>query len=138
MADSSKNQDAPHRRVSDRGSGPPTIVGAGVSFRGDMIVPGAIMLSGTVRGDGDVGGMLSIARDALWEGKVRAGAAVIAGSLIGSIEVSGALEVGHTAKIKGQVTASSLAIAQGAVIEGDIQVTSGAPIVRFEEKRGGS
>jgi cytoskeletal protein CcmA (bactofilin family) len=137
MAASDKTKDAPHRRVSDRSGGPPTLISPGVSFRGDMIVPGSVVLSGTVRGDGDIGGMLSIARDALWEGKVRAGAAVIAGSLVGSIEVSGALEVGQTARIKGQVTASSLAIAQGAVIEGEMQVTSGDPIVRFEEKRSG-
>ena len=136
MADFDKTKDVPHRRVSDRSGGPPTVIGPGVSFRGDMIVPGSVVLSGTVRGDGDIGGMLSIARDALWEGKVRAGAAVIAGSLVGSIEVSGALEVGQTAKIKGQVTARTMAIAQGAVIEGEMQVTSGDPIVRFEEKRG--
>jgi hypothetical protein len=28
-----------------------------------------------------------------------------------------------------------LAIAQGAVVDGDITITSGAPITRFEEKR---
>jgi len=137
MAASDKSKDAPHRRVTDRGGGPPTVVGPGVTFRGDMIVPGSVMLSGTVRGDGDIGGMLSIAREAAWEGKVRASAAVIAGTLEGSIEVTGALEVGQTARIKGQVTARSLAIAQGAVIEGEMQVTSGDPIIRFEEKRGG-
>jgi len=136
MSDPDRTKGAPHRRVSDRGSGPPTVVAPGVSFRGDIIAPGAMVLSGTVRGDGDIGGTLSIARDALWEGKIKAGSAVIAGTLVGSIEVSGALEVGQTAIIRGQVTASSLAIAQGAVIEGEMQVTSGDPIVRFEEKRG--
>jgi cytoskeletal protein CcmA (bactofilin family) len=126
---------APHRRLSDRGSGPPTIIGTGVSFRGDVIAPGSVLLSGTVRGDGDIGGSLQIARDAHWEGQVRASAAVIAGQLTGSIECSGPLEVGAGAIIKGTVTARSLAIANGAVIEGEIQVTSGAKIVQFEERR---
>jgi cytoskeletal protein CcmA (bactofilin family) len=49
--------------------------------------------------------------------------------------VSDRLEVGSAAVIKGRLTAKSLAIARGAVIEGDIQVTSGEPIVQFEEKR---
>ena len=93
------------------------------------------MLSGTVRGEGDIGGMLTISRDALWEGKVRCGAAVIAGTMDGTIEVSGALEVGQSARVKGTISARTLAIASGAVIEGDLQVTSGADIVRFEEKR---
>ena len=126
---------APHRRLSDRGSGPPTIIGVGVTFRGDVIAPGSVLLSGNIRGDGDIGGSLQIARDAHWEGQVRAGSAVIAGHLTGSLECSGSLEVGAAAVIKGTVTAKTLAIANGAVIEGEIQVTSGAPIVKFEEKR---
>jgi cytoskeletal protein CcmA (bactofilin family) len=126
---------APHRRLVDRGSGPPTIIGLGTSFRGDVIAPGSVLLSGTVRGDGDIGGTLQIARDAHWEGQVRAGSAVIAGTLAGSIECSGPVEVGSAAVIKGAVTAKTLAIANGAVIEGEIQVTSGQKVVKFEEKR---
>jgi cytoskeletal protein CcmA (bactofilin family) len=135
MTDATESDTAQHRRVSDRRGGSPTVIAPGVSFRGDVIAPGSVLLSGTVRGDGEIGGTLSIARDAVWEGKVRASSAVIAGTLTGSIEVTGALEVGTTARIKGDVTASRLAIARGAVIEGDMQVTSGEAIVRFEEKR---
>lgn len=128
-------KDSQHRRVSDRGDTPPTVIAPGASFHGDVIVPGSLMLSGTVRGEGDVGGTLTISRDALWEGKVRCSAAVIAGTMDGTIEVSGALEVGQSARVKGTITARTLAIASGATIEGDLQVTSGADIVRFEEKR---
>lgn len=134
MSDPTESDKAPHRRVSDR-SGSPTVIAPGVTFRGDVIAPGSVMLSGTVRGDGEIGGTLSIARDALWEGKVQASSAVIAGKLTGVIAVTGALEVGNTAHIKGQVTARTLAIARGAVIEGEIQVTSGEAIVQFEERR---
>lgn len=128
--------DAPNRRLTDRRGGPPTVIGTGVSFRGDIVVPGAIMLSGNVCGDGDIGGTLSIGRGAHWEGTVRARSAVIAGALTGSIEVTEQLEVGAAAVIRGTVTARTLAIARGAVIEGELTVTSGAPIVQFEEKRG--
>jgi len=127
--------DAPNRRLVDRSSGPPTVIGAGVQFRGDIVAPGAVMLSGSVQGDGDVGGMLTIARDAHWEGQVRARSGVLAGRLTGSIVVADRLEVGANAVIKGSVSAKSLAIARGAVIEGDILVTSGEPVVQFEEKR---
>lgn len=129
------DETAPHRRLVDRGSGPPTIIGIGVSFRGDVIAPGSVMLSGTVRGDGDIGGTLQIARDALWEGQVRAGSAVIAGALTGSIECTGPVELGAAAIVKGSITARTLAIANGAVIDGEIQVTSGAGVIKFEEKR---
>jgi cytoskeletal protein CcmA (bactofilin family) len=124
-----------NRRLTDHRDGPPTVISAGVTFRGDIIAPGAVILSGNVRGDGDIGGMLSVSRSAHWEGHVRARSGIIAGTLTGSILVTEQLEVGARAVIKGNVTARTLAIARGAVIEGEIQVTSGAPVVQYEEKR---
>ena len=125
----------PKRRLSDRSNGPPTVIGEGVTMQGDLVAPGTVMLCGTVHGDGEIGGTLSIARGALWEGQVRARCAVVAGRLTGSLTVDDKLEVGAAAVIRGRISARSLAIARGAVIEGDILVTSGEPIVQFEEKR---
>ena len=48
---------------------------------------------------------LQIARDAIWEGQVRASSAVIAGALTGSIECTGPVELGAAAVIKGSITA---------------------------------
>jgi cytoskeletal protein CcmA (bactofilin family) len=123
------------RRLSDRTNGSPTVLAESVTFTGDLVVPGALVLSGSVRGDGQIGGTLSIARGARWEGQVKAKAAVVAGELTGSLDVADRLEVGSAAVIRGRVSARSLAIARGAVIEGDILVTSGEPIVQFEERR---
>jgi cytoskeletal protein CcmA (bactofilin family) len=123
------------RRISDRTNGSPTVLAEGATFTGDIVVPGALVLSGAVRGDGDIGGTLSIARGARWEGQVRARTAVVAGELIGSLTVADRLEIGAAAVVKGRISARSLAIARGAVIEGDILVTSGEPIIQFEEKR---
>lgn len=124
----------PNRRLRDRGTAP-TVIGTGVRFRGDIIAPGAIMMSGHVTGDGDIGGTLAISRGAHWEGHVKARDGIIAGSLTGGIEVTQQLEVGAAAVIKGNVIARTLAVARGAVIEGEIQITSGAVMVQFEEKR---
>jgi cytoskeletal protein CcmA (bactofilin family) len=66
---------------------------------------------------------------------VRAVQAVIAGKITGEITIDEKLEIGQTAVIRGSVTARTLAIAKGAVVDGDITVTSGTPITRFEEKR---
>jgi cytoskeletal protein CcmA (bactofilin family) len=127
--------EAPKRRFGDRGNGPPTVIGEGVELLGDIRAPGALMLSGSVKGDGEIGGTLSISRGAHWEGEIKVHDAVIAGRVTGAITVEGKLELGAQAVIRGRVSAKSLAIARGAVIEGDILVTSGAPIVQFEEKR---
>ena len=45
------------------------------------------------------------------------------------------LEVSASAVIEGEIVAKVLAIANGARIEGEVTVTSGKPIMKFEEKR---
>ena len=49
------------RRISDRVNGSPTVLAESVTFTGDLVVPGALVLSGSVKGDGEIGGTLSIA-----------------------------------------------------------------------------
>ncbi|MDR2214306.1 MAG: polymer-forming cytoskeletal protein [Nevskiaceae bacterium] len=125
--------DAPKRSASERNNAAsPTVIPEGAQVHGDVRAPGAVMLSGTVRGDGDVGGRLSIAKGASWEGMVKAREAVIAGSVIGGLVVEGKLEAGPQAVIRGHVSAKVLAIADGAVVEGDITITSDASIVPLE------
>ena len=128
--------DTPKRRLLDQMGAVPTYVAAGSRITGDIEVPGALVMCGQVRGDGDVKGPLSLADGARWEGEVHARSGVIAGSITGAIRVDEKLEIRATAVIRGRVTARSIAIAKGAVIEGEVTVTSGEPIVNFEEKRG--
>jgi cytoskeletal protein CcmA (bactofilin family) len=51
--------------------------------------------------------------------------------------VEGKLEVGASAVLRADIVARSIAVAKGAVIDGAVTVTSGEPVVRFEEKRQG-
>ena len=60
----------------------------------------------------------------------------LAGKITGGLSVQGKLEIGHTAVIRGKVSARTIAIAKGAIIDGDIEVTSDTPMLEFEEKRG--
>ena len=53
----------------------------------------------------------------------------------GGLSVRDKLEIGHTAVIRGKVSARTIAIAKGAIVDGEIEVTSGAPVLQFEEKR---
>jgi cytoskeletal protein CcmA (bactofilin family) len=127
--------DTPKRRLLDQMGAGPTYVAAGSRITGDVEAPGALVMCGQVRGDGDVKGPLSIAAGARWDGEVHARSGVIAGTIAGTIRVDEKLEIRATAVIRGRVTARTLAIAKGAVIEGEVTVTSGEPIINFEEKR---
>jgi cytoskeletal protein CcmA (bactofilin family) len=126
---------SPRRRLFDTLSGSPTLLGEGARFIGDLECEGPLVLCGQVRGDGRIDGALNIAGSAHWEGNVTAQQAVVTGRVSGSLTVAGKLEIGRSAVIHGSVTAQSLAIAQGAVVDGDIRVTGEAPITRFEERR---
>ena len=128
-------RDPPRRRLLDRITGSPTLIGAGARFEGDIETSGPLALNGTVVGDGVVHGALAIASGAHWQGSVRAATAVVAGAVTGDLMVEGKLEIGKTAVIRGNVHARTVAIANGALIDGGLTVTGEAPLVRFEEKR---
>jgi cytoskeletal protein CcmA (bactofilin family) len=123
------------RRFLDRAASTPTVIGEGTVFVGNMRGFGPFVISGAVQGDGELLGDLSLAVGATWLGNIRAQRAIVAGQIVGSLEVEDKLEIGHTAVIRGRISARTVAIARGAIVDGDIDVTSGAPVVQFEEKR---
>jgi len=127
--------DTPKRRLIDQLGSSPTFVAEGCHLTGDVETDGPLVVCGAIRGDGRVGGALSMAARSQWEGEIHAQAAVIAGRVSGKLVVERKLEVGSTAVIQADIVASIIAIAKGAVIDGEVTVTSGEPIVEFEEKR---
>jgi cytoskeletal protein CcmA (bactofilin family) len=128
--------DAPKRRLVDQIGVSPTFMAAGCRFIGDIETDGPLVVCGAIRGDGRIGGALSMAAKSQWEGEIHAQAAVIAGRISGRLVVEEKLEVGATAVIRADIVARSIAVAKGAVIDGEMTITSGEPLVRFEEKRG--
>jgi cytoskeletal protein CcmA (bactofilin family) len=124
------------RRLLDQIAASPTFVAEGSRVTGDVETAGPLVVCGTIRGDGRVGGALHMAVTAQWEGEIHARAAVIAGKISGRLVVEEKLELGATAVIRADLVARSIAIAKGAVIDGTVTVTSGQPVVEFEEKRG--
>jgi cytoskeletal protein CcmA (bactofilin family) len=128
----------PKRRLLDMVGAAPTFIAAGCRVTGDIETAGAVVVCGAVRGDGKIGAALSMARDSAWEGEIHARHAVIAGVISGKLIVAEKLEIGSSAVLRADVVARSIAIAKGALVEGVMQVTSGKPIVNFEEKRGAS
>jgi cytoskeletal protein CcmA (bactofilin family) len=127
--------DAPKRRLLDQLGGSPSFVAQDCRVTGDVEMNGPLVVCGVIRGDGNVAGALHMAAKSQWEGEVRAQRAVIAGTIIGKLSVEDKLEIGSTAVVRAQISARSIAIAKGAVIEGEVIVTSGKPVVTFVEKR---
>jgi cytoskeletal protein CcmA (bactofilin family) len=112
-----------------------TFIGAGSVIVGDIRGKGQFVVSGEVHGDGHLEGALTLSITGSWHGDLRAAQAHIAGQVTGALHVEDKLEIGGNAVIRGRVTARTIAIAKGAIVDGEITITSGAPIVQFEEKR---
>ena len=124
------------RRLIDQIGSAPTFVAEGSRLTGDLEAAGPLVVCGTIRGDGRVGGALHMAVTAQWEGEIHARAAVIAGKITGKLVIVEKLEIGSSAVLRADIVARSIAVAKGAVIDGTVTVTSGQPVVQFEEKRG--
>jgi cytoskeletal protein CcmA (bactofilin family) len=127
--------DNPRRRATDRATSSPTFIGAGTTLTGNLACEGDLIIGGNVIGDSTVRGAFTLSEGARWEGRLSVKNAVIAGEWHGEIIATEKLEIRKSARIRGAVTARSIAVAKGAVIEGEMAVTSGAPIVHYDEKR---
>jgi cytoskeletal protein CcmA (bactofilin family) len=133
----------PKRRFLERAASPtalpasPTVIGADTVFVGNIRGKGHFIVSGEIHGDGELEGALHLAVTANWHGTVHADQAIVAGKITGGLIVRDKLEIGYTAVIRGRVSARTIAIAKGAIVDGQIEVTSGTPVVEFEEKREG-
>jgi cytoskeletal protein CcmA (bactofilin family) len=123
------------RRLIDQIGDSPTFVSEGSRLTGDLETSGPLVMCGAVRGDGRVAGALRMAATAEWQGEIHAQAAVVAGRISGKLVVEDKLEVGATAVLHADLVARSIAVAKGAIIDGEVTVTSGEPVVQFEEKR---
>jgi len=123
------------RRFLEGNSATPTFIGAESVIVGNIRGAGHFVVSGEVHGDGELDGALNLSASGSWHGHIRAQQAIVAGTILGGLRVEGKLEIGYTAVIRGKVSARTVAIAKGAIVDGEIEVTSDSPVVRFEEKR---
>ena len=128
-------QELPRRRLLDRLGSAPSLIAQHTRLVGNIDTQGALLLDGTVQGNGRVSGEVAIASGARWEGDLHAARAVIAGTVVGNVTIDDKLEIGASARLRGRVTAKRIAIALGAQVDGEIACTGTEPIVEFVEKR---
>jgi cytoskeletal protein CcmA (bactofilin family) len=123
------------RRIQDSSRGPTTYIAPSTKIVGTISGQGAYVFCGTVEGDCDIDGPLTLAEGGRWKGILKATDIVVAGFVEGDVIAHQRVEIAGTAKVSGSLSGNSIAVAEGAVIEGEIRVTSGEPAVRFQEKR---
>ncbi len=123
------------RRIQDTTNGPTTYVAASTKIVGTIAGKGAYVFCGSVEGDCDIEGPLTLAAGGHWKGVLKATDIVVAGVVEGDVIAAQRVEILGTARITGSLAGNSIAVAEGAIIAGEIKVTSGATPVTFQEKR---
>jgi cytoskeletal protein CcmA (bactofilin family) len=123
------------RRIRDSASGPTTYIAPSTKIVGTISGQGSYVFCGTVEGDCDIDGPVTLADGGRWKGTLRATDIVVGGVVEGDVIARQRVEIGGTARVSGSLAGNSIAVAEGAVIEGEIRVTSGEAPVQFQEKR---
>lgn len=125
------------RRIQDTTKGPTTYISASTKVVGTITGQGAYVFCGTVEGDCDIDGPLTLAQGGHWKGTLKAVDIVVAGTVEGDVVAQQRVEISGSARISGSLSGNSIAVAEGAIIEGEIKVTSGAEPTTYQEKRQG-
>lgn len=123
------------RRIQDNAGGPTTFVAPATRIEGKITGKGVYVFCGSVEGDCDIDGPLTLAEGGRWKGTLRARDVVVAGIVEGDVIAKQKVEIAGTARVTGSLAGNSIAVAEGAVIEGEIKVTSGDIPKTFHEKR---
>ena len=124
------------RRITDSSSGPATYIAPDSKITGSLSGEGSYVFCGRMDGDCDIDGTLTLAENGHWVGTLKATDVIVAGTVDGDVIASDRVEIAGSARISGSLSGRSIAVAEGAVIQGNIMVTSGTEPKRFEEKRG--
>lgn len=123
------------RRILDSADGAATYISPTTKIIGRLIGKGNYVFCGELEGECDIDGPITLAAGSKWKGTLRASDVIIAGRMEGDVIAKHRIEVSETAHVTGALAGRSIAVAEGAVIEGDIKVTNGTSPQEFKEKR---
>jgi cytoskeletal protein CcmA (bactofilin family) len=137
--DPPKPPDPPARRFTDAPQASDTIIGARTRIVGQVTAEGPVDLGGHIEGDLRVGAHCRIRPGARVSGRLEARTLVVEGEVSGPGIVADKVEIGAAATVRASIKARVVAIADGALFEGEVQMTAAAATTpqTFTEKRTG-
>ena len=125
------------RRLADTGT-PATVIGRGMTVRGDLAGGDAVEIRGTLEGDCRTSGLCVVAQGGRVLGNVEAAGLVVAGEIEAGMLAAERIEIRAAARVRGSITDRVVAIADGAFYQGDVQMLgpeAPAGPVYFKDRR---
>jgi cytoskeletal protein CcmA (bactofilin family) len=127
--------DSKLRRLRDSTGGPGTLISEGCKIEGILSGTGNFLISGEVEGACDIDGSVTLTRNGLWKGTIKASVIIVAGTIEGDVVATGRVEISETARISGTISGEEIAVAEGAIVDGEMRTTGRSEPVGFVEKR---
>lgn len=107
---------------SGDGDGTPTVIGEGVTLKGEMQGTGPILVLGRFEGDIAIDGTITVGEGGQVDANIIAAAIVIDGSVRGNLSADTRVEIGPTGSLTGSVKSGALSASTGAVVKSEIWV----------------
>ncbi len=123
------------RRLRDQSSNAATLINEGCKISGLMTGSGNFLINGEIDGDCDLSGTVTLAKNGVWKGTIKAADVIVAGHVEGDIVAAGKVEITDTARISGTVSGEAIAVAEGAIVEGVMKTTGPSEPLEFVAKR---
>ena len=101
-----------------------TVVGDGASIEGTIRSERSIRVRGAVQGEIESKQRVVVEESARVAARITGEQVMVLGEVNGSIECSGRLEIASSARVTGEVSAATLVIQEGAVVEGNLRMSS--------------
>jgi cytoskeletal protein CcmA (bactofilin family) len=118
------------RPAQPRGAPAPTgalsIIGAGMTVRGDLEANGVVKIEGTVEGSVRAASQVLVAKGGSVQGDVETTEAVVGGTVSGAIRAKERVEVQAGASVHGDITTRRIAVAEGGTLNGLIRMEESA------------
>jgi cytoskeletal protein CcmA (bactofilin family) len=105
----------------------PTVVGAGMTLKGELKGEGPVVMLGSFEGDIVLEGTLHVGPEARVDANITAAAIVVAGSVRGNLSANTRVEILASGSLTGSIRSGSFTAADGAVVKGDLWVEPAAP-----------
>ncbi len=121
-----KQPPAEARAAQPRGSSAPTgalsIIGAGMTVRGDLDANGVVKIEGTVDGNVTAASQVLVAKGGSVQGDVETTEAVVGGVVSGAIRARERVEIQSGASVHGDITTRRISVAEGGTLNGLIRM----------------
>ncbi|WP_027177736.1 bactofilin family protein [Maridesulfovibrio bastinii] len=109
-------------------------LGTGTNYQGKLNFQGAVRIDGNFNGEVESEGTLVVGKDACVEGVVHVGQLILSGKIVGEVLSKEKAVLHKTANLQGNLVTPTLMVEEGAVLEGQVTMTSSVPKSTDEEK----